>query len=94
VGIIIAMQYEFDESKNRINIEKHGVNFNLMYQFNWYTALIYQDTRIDYGEKRFYAFGYIGNRLYAVVFVDRTKRRIISLRKANKREIRRYINAC
>jgi uncharacterized protein len=38
--------------------------------------------------------GYIGLRLYYVVFVDRAgRRRIVSLRRANSREIRRYADA-
>lgn len=41
------------------------------------------------------ALGYIGLRIMAVVFVDRpadqpTERRVISLRKANSREVQRY----
>lgn len=47
--------------------------------------------RRDYGEHRMVAIGYIGLRLYGVVYVDRDgRRRIISLRKANSREEARY----
>ena len=53
------------------------------------------DTRRDYGEARMVALRYIGLRIMALVFVDRppekpTERRIISLRKANSREVKRY----
>jgi len=55
------------------------------------TAAIWPDTRFDYGEARMNALGYIRARLYAVTFVDRASiRRIINLRKANKREEKRY----
>ena len=50
--------------------------------------------REDYGEQRYRAFGFIGNRLYCVVYVDRNEvRRIISLRKANAREVNEYVKA-
>jgi uncharacterized DUF497 family protein len=49
------------------------------------------DSRFDYGETRQIAFGFINNRLFVCVFTDRdNERRIISLRKANSREVRRY----
>jgi len=59
--------------------------------FEWDTARIEQDVRFDYGELRFQAIGYIGERLHFMVFCVRAgKNRIISLRKANPREIKRY----
>ena len=63
--------------------------------FEWDAALVWPDQRSDYGEARMVALGYIGLRIMAVVFVDRpadkpTERRIISLRKANTREVKRY----
>jgi uncharacterized DUF497 family protein len=49
------------------------------------------DTRRDYGEARMCAIAYIGVRLYYVAFVDRADvRRIISLRRANLKEVKRY----
>jgi len=49
------------------------------------------DTRLDYGEPRQIGYGPIGRRLYCVVFVNRGDTlRIVSLRKANNREISRY----
>ena len=49
------------------------------------------DNRFDYGETRQIAFGFINNRLFVCVYADRGgDRRIISLRKANTREVRRY----
>ncbi len=50
-------------------------------------------TRHDYGENRQIGYAYIGLRLYCVVYTDRDEsRRIISLRKANNREINHYAN--
>jgi len=52
---------------------------------------MWPDCRQDYGELRIAGLGYIGHRLHYIVFVERDdNRRIISLRKANIREIKRY----
>jgi len=52
------------------------------------------DVRFDYPEPRFKATGYIGLRLYVVIFCVRDDaKRIISLRKANPREEKRYAAA-
>ncbi len=49
------------------------------------------DDRLDDGEVRQIAFGHINGRLFVRVFVDRgSTRRIISLRKANTREVKKY----
>ena len=53
--------------------------------------LVWTDTRFDYGEHRMRGLGAIASRLHFVVFVDRNnERRIISLRKANFREMKFY----
>jgi hypothetical protein len=50
-----------------------------------------EDRRRDYGEKRFVALGKIYHRVHVLVFTRcSSKVRIISLRKANAREVRRY----
>ena len=59
--------------------------------FEWDTTVVVEDVRQAYGETRMIDTGYIGDRLYVVVFVDRgNTRRVISLRKANEREVKRY----
>ncbi len=69
----------------------HGVSFDLVAMLDWPEAQVRPDTRQDYGEARMVAFIPYQNRLYVCVFVDRaSKRRIISLRKANLREVRFY----
>ena len=64
-------------------------------ELDWETLESKPDDRRDYGEKRQIGFAIAGDRLYCVVFVDRpeedpTERRIISLRKANIREVNQY----
>ena len=89
------MNVTFDPAKDAANMAKHGVSLTEAAGFEWGTAVVWPDTRRDYGEARMVARGYIGLRIMALVFVDRppeqpTERRIISLRKANSREVKRY----
>jgi len=81
----------FDPAKDAINRAKHGVSLALAQDLEWDTALVWPDEREAYGEERECAIGYIGLRLFYVVFVDRADgRRVISLRKANTTERNRY----
>ena len=81
----------FDPAKNAINIASRGLSFELVEQMEWATALIQEDTRKAYGERRFQVLGFIGERLHALVFTPREgKVHVISLRKANSREVKRY----
>ena len=60
--------------------------------FDWETALKIPSSR--YGEMRWLAIGYIGLRLYAVIYTERgDNTRIISLRKASRQEVRDYAEA-
>ncbi len=88
------MACEFDAAKNALNLAKHGIDFASVDAFEWDSALVVEDIRKDYGETRLTALGYIGNRLHVLAFTIRGQRiRPISLRKANKREIKRYAEA-
>ncbi len=81
------MQIVFDPNKDAANKEKHGISLVDGSDFEWNEAVLWPDVRWDYGEARMVGIGYIGNRLFVIIFVDRAQeRRIISLRKANKRE--------
>ncbi len=85
------MNYEWDEAKARLNLEKHGVPFETVHAFEWDTALVLEDDREDYGESRYRAMGLIGKRLHALVFTLRGENiRVIGIRKANRREVRFY----
>lgn len=85
------MLIEFDTAKDRANRAKHGISLAAAESFEWDSAVIDPDTRFEYGEERFQGLGLIGNRVHTVVFTVRGDSiRIISLRKANKREEKRY----
>ena len=82
-----------DAAKDSINKKKHGVSLTDAALIDWEAALIWQDARRDYGEVRMIALAPINQRLYCAVYVDRgDDRRIISLRKANYREVIQYAN--
>ncbi len=81
------MEYEWDEKKAEANLLRHGVDFKSAIEFDWETALEARDDRFDYGEERWIALGLIHKRLHVLVYTLRgSKIRIISLRRANKRE--------
>ncbi|MDU9049889.1 MAG: BrnT family toxin [Candidatus Electrothrix sp. Rat3] len=85
------MQYEWDEKKRRRNVEKHGVDFTDISEFQWKDALEAVDDRFDYGEERINAVGFIGTRIVIVTYVERGEViRVISLRKATKTEEKFY----
>jgi uncharacterized protein len=87
------MQITFDEAKDVLNKIKHGLSLTEATKLEWDDALIWQDTRRNYGETRMIALGAVGERLYCVVYVDREDvRRIISLRKTNNREKKLYVS--
>jgi len=88
------MEITYDPNKDAANQQKHGVSLADAAQIEWDTALERLDDRNDYGEDRYQALGFIANRLYCVVYVEREEgRRIISLRKANNREYKEYENS-
>jgi uncharacterized DUF497 family protein len=85
------MKLEFDPLKNARNIEERGLSFERVADFNFDTAIFTLDDRRDYGEDRIRALGFLGDRLHALVFVEaREGIRVISFRKANKREVQGY----
>ncbi|KXU39017.1 hypothetical protein AXE65_10785 [Ventosimonas gracilis] len=88
------MKIEFDPAKDAINRNKHGISLGEAARIDWDNVVAWPDRRFDYGEDRISGLGYLGDRLYAVIFVDRGDiRRVISLRKANKREEKTYARA-
>ncbi len=88
------MEYEWDEAKRFSNLAKHGVDFPAVAAFEWDTAIRFEDSRRAYGEQRGLAHRRIGTRLHVLVFTHRGSRvRMISLRKANDKEIDDYETA-
>lgn len=85
------MEITYDSAKDARNTLKHGVSLADAARFEWGAAMIREDTRKPYAERRFQAVGYIGLRLYVMIYCLRADAvRIISLRRANLREVRHY----
>ena len=82
---------EFDPDKDQSNRDKHGVSLADAARMDLDTAFVLADRRRTYGEVRRQAYGLIDGRLHVLVFTMRGEvMRVISLRKANAREVRRY----
>lgn len=85
------MGISFDQVKSARNESERGLPFLLAEQLEWSEAVIEEDSRKDYGERRFRVLGFIENRLHALVFTPRAGNvHVISLRRANKREVKLY----
>jgi uncharacterized DUF497 family protein len=88
------MELDYDIAKSEKNQLKRGLPFDLVTHFEWNSALVAEDTRKPYTERRFQASGWINQRLYVVVFTPIPDGiRVISFRKANLREVKRYEKA-
>ena len=86
------MRIEFDPTKDASNRLKHGVSLAMAAELDWDAAWVWVDERIDYNEMRMIALAPKTEILYCVAFVDRGEvRRIISLRRANRREVKHYV---
>jgi uncharacterized DUF497 family protein len=85
------MLIEFDPRKDAANQAKHGVSLALAAELDWDAALVWIDDRIEYGESRMIGLAPNTGIVYYAAFVDRGDvRRIISLRRANRREVKYY----
>ena len=86
------MEFEWDEAKSDACFAQRGFDFAYALQaFIDPDRLIRQDHRWDYGEERYQLLGMIEQRVFFVVYIVRNSViRIISARKANKREVKDY----
>ena len=85
------MRITFDSTKDDANVAKHGMSLAVAAELDWGAAVVWEDRRRDYGEVRYVALAPRGRRLLFVAYTQRGGvRRIISLRKANLRELDRY----
>jgi uncharacterized DUF497 family protein len=86
------MHVEFDPTKDASNQLKHGVSLAMAAELDWDAAWVWVDERFEYNEMRMIALAPKTEILYCVAFVDRGDvRRIISLRRANRREVKHYV---
>lgn len=91
---IVHVEIAFDPRKSERNLRERGFGFEIAAGFDPGSAIYAPDTRKDYGEDRIRAIGFIGKALYALVFTMRGSTvRVISLRKASRKERNRYEKA-
>jgi uncharacterized DUF497 family protein len=85
------MRYEWDDDKAESNLAKHGVAFSDVVRFDWSDVDEIDDKRFDYGETRTNVVGFLDGRLHVLLYTPRDgAKRLITLRKANPREVLRY----
>jgi uncharacterized protein len=83
--------YEWDKAKNRSNFAKHGLDFGDAEQVFAGPCVTFQDGRFDYGEERLITLGLLDGRVVIIAHAPRGEAtRIISMRKANRREQKIY----
>jgi uncharacterized DUF497 family protein len=86
------MEFEWDPEKAERNLAKHGVGFEIAREFDWANSVTLPDSRFDYGERRFIAYGRSSNGAgYVIAFTFRGEsQRIISVRPFGRKESRLY----
>lgn len=87
------MKFEWDENKRFINLQKHGLDFRDAHLVFTDEAFVIEDPHQDYDEERYILQGMLEQFFVIVVFTVREDEiiRIISMRKANKREQENYV---
>ena len=85
------MALTFDPAKRTATLEKRGLDFADADQVIDGLVFEFVDDRANYGEERISTVGLLGERMIVVIWTARgDDRHIISMRKANDREYRRY----
>jgi len=85
------MEFDWDESKRKANLQKHGIDFVGIDRLFDDETLTVLDDRFDYGEQRYVTFGMLEGRVIAVAHTENEERiRIISARKATRNEEESY----
>ncbi|PKP96890.1 MAG: hypothetical protein CVT74_15720 [Alphaproteobacteria bacterium HGW-Alphaproteobacteria-13] len=85
------MEITFDPVKRDATLAERGLDFADAAEVFSGQTFRFQDDRADYGEVRMIAVGMLRGRMVVVVYTDRPSgRHVISMRKANEREQRRY----
>lgn len=85
------MRITFDPAKRDRTLEARGLDFASATEVFVGDYLTFPDERQDYGEPRFISVGRLAGRMVVLVWTPRgDARHVISMRKANEREQRRF----
>jgi uncharacterized DUF497 family protein len=93
----MELEFEWDENKNAVNMEKHGIGFEEAVQvfFDPLHSEIYDRVHSGFFEDRWKAFGLIGEVPVMVSYTERSTRiRLISARKTTISEMEAYYGNC
>jgi uncharacterized DUF497 family protein len=87
----MGREFEWNEHKRHTNLKDHGVDFADILPLFGQDAVVFEDDRKDYGERRYILMGELNGVFFQVAFTIRgTAVRIISARRGNRRERRIY----
>ena len=82
----------WDESKRKLNLRKHGIDFRDAEAIFDGPTVTAEDTRMPYGEQRLVTLGVLYGVVVSMTYTERNDdMRIISIRKALKHETRFYL---
>ena len=87
------MEFTWSEAKRAANIKTHGIDFVDAPRVFEGVTYTFEDDRFSYGEQRFVTLGLLAGVPVSVVHTETEHEiRIISFRKASKRETQIYFN--
>lgn len=92
-GTIIKMKYEWDPLKEKVNLKKHGISFQQAKEALQCNVVVVLKEDFDSGEERYVYLGMckkLNILVVVVAYSDENTTRIISARKANKKERKFY----
>ncbi len=90
IRYIKGMQFEYDEQKSKINLEKHGISLGDAKQL-WLVAAVEANAQPRFDEQRHMLIGKLGDKFYSAIFTMRGETiRLISARRSRKKEIKIY----
>ena len=85
------MRISYDPVKRAKTLAERGLDFESYSELYRKSNFTYEDERYDYGEERFITVGYLNGRMIIAVWTPRGKaHHIISMRKANEKEQKKY----
>jgi len=85
------IELEWDEAKRQATLSARGLDFADVARLEWEDAITLEDVRQPYRETRFITYGRLQSQMCVMAWCWRGQNiRVISLRRANKREVRKY----
>ncbi len=83
-GYTVVMRFEWDEEKNKANVQKHGLDFADAWEIFAAPILVALDDREDYGEDRWMEIGMLKSRTVVVLILNVAKTLFVSFRSERR----------